>query len=136
MTEEEKLEHKRAVKRECNRRWMERHREQQRECVKRWADAHKEHRKEVRNKWRRENHLCQDKPYLDPAFSWEDVEGFDGWSHNIEVHHRLEMFGFSRDELKEQGRYFYCTPDELVCMTNSEHTSLHHYLRAIAKKNP
>ena len=43
-----------------------------------------------------------------------------------DLHHRLETdLGLSRDELKEQNRYFNVPASELIFLTHSEHQKLH-----------
>ena len=64
--------------------------------------------------------------YLDlDHYKWEDVEGYDGWTINTEVHHRREGIGYSVAQLKEQGQYYNCRADELICVTNAEHKRIH-----------
>ena len=116
---------------------------------KRWKDANKEHRKEVNRIWeanniekrreysRRQYHrrpewyaaYCRNK-YLDLVhWSWEDVEGFDGWTNNTEVHHRWEGLGYSRDELIAMGKYYNLRAAELICLSKSEHRRLHNQIK-------
>ena len=68
--------------------------------------------------------------YLDTEhFKWEDVEGYDGFTVNVSVHHRLELYGYPRKRLKELGWYKNCCPDELICLSHSEHAKLHHLIQ-------
>lgn len=93
--------------------------------LKIWNEANKERKA----KFSRERYLN----YLDTTmFRWEDVEGFDGWTVNKSVHHRLEMFGFTAEDLKAKGWYYNCTPDELLCLPQGEHLALHKYLTRIS----
>ena len=63
--------------------------------------------------------------YLADGYKWEEVEGFDNWTTNTQVHHRWEGLGYSRKELKAMGKYYNCRPAELLCMSPSEHRKLH-----------
>ena len=96
---------------------------------------------EKKRRWlkrNREKHLASQRlwnrstlyNYLDTRFfKWEQVEGYDGFSVNTHVHHRLEDKGYTRDELKAIGAYYNCCPEDLICMTPSEHTTHHNKLR-------
>ena len=64
--------------------------------------------------------------YLDTEhWKWEDVEGYDGFTKNVHVHHKREAIGYTREQLIEQGQYYNCRADELICCTNEEHKRIH-----------
>lgn len=65
-------------------------------------------------------------------FCCEDIRLIENYNKAVndpeiwDCHHRLESdLGLSRDELKEQNRYFKVPASELIFLTHAEHTSLH-----------
>ena len=133
MTEEER----KARHRESNKRWYEKNKERCKANAKRWHTENRDHKKELMKAWYEENRasaLANQRVYnranrynyLDTDhYKWEDVEGYDGWTINTEVHHRREGIGYSVAQLKEQGQYYGCRADELICVTHAEHSRIH-----------
>ena len=85
-----------------------------------------EHKRTLANEARADGRWKRNQlNYLSDDFKWEDVEGYDGFTTNVVVHHRLEAWGYSVQRLKELGWYYDCCPYELLCMTQSQHAKFH-----------
>lgn len=72
---------------------------------------------------------CKDYTQIE-NYDKAKADNFKGWH----CHHRDEIRELpsgmivlrSAEELKENGRYYNCPPNELIFLTESEHISLHH----------
>ena len=100
--------------------------------VAEYKRTHRDAAYAIIKRWGREHRYN----YLDlEHYKWEDVEGYDGWTTNVEVHHRREGIGYTRAQLIEQGQYYNCRADELICLTKAEHTRLHHEIDKFFNRN-
>lgn len=71
-----------------------------------------------------------DKPELIENYDKAIVDKTQVW----ECHHRLEKF-FSREWLIEHNDYYNVSPNELIFLTKSEHSSLHHKGKVVSEES-
>ena len=134
-----------------NKQYREQHREELLQYNKQYYQQHIDETKqyyqqhiEEYKQWSRKNRCMF--AFCIPE-EWEQIENyqfakkdnFDGWC----IHHRLEthnsdgqrrLVNLSREELKALDMYYNRPANELIFLTNSEHTSLHRTKQRCSKE--
>lgn len=138
-------QHREEIK-QYNKQYKKQHREELLQYKKQYYQKHREELLQYKKQYNNQ-HIEEIKQYSRTNISmfafcipeeWEQIENyqlakkdnFDGWC----IHHRLEthnsdgqrrLINLSREELKALDMYYNRPANELVFLTNSEHTSLH-----------